>query len=250
VDIKNLYYPESRFGGFSDVDGTIAFYTRVNALLKSEYTVVDVGCGRGQYQDDPVPVRKNLRIFKGKCKKIIGIDVDKEAKDNPYLDEFHLIENGHWPIADGVADLCVCSSVLEHIEDPDTFFSECQRVLKPGGYFCARTPNLFSYLGLASKLIANRWHKHLLCRSLNDRKEEDVFPTLHRCNTKRKLLKLLKDNNFSSCVYGYEAEPSYFSFSKYLYYLAFQLQKITPKCLSITLFIFAKKNPNIPSQAT
>jgi len=29
------HYPESRFGGFSDIDGTVTFYSRVNALLVS-----------------------------------------------------------------------------------------------------------------------------------------------------------------------------------------------------------------------
>ena len=28
------FYPQIRFGGFTHADGTIAFYVRVNALLK------------------------------------------------------------------------------------------------------------------------------------------------------------------------------------------------------------------------
>ncbi len=41
------FYPESRFGGFSDLDGTVAFYGRIQALLAAGMTVLDVGCGRG-----------------------------------------------------------------------------------------------------------------------------------------------------------------------------------------------------------
>ena len=37
------FYPESRFGGFTDIDGTVAFYSRVNALVKPLYVVVDFG---------------------------------------------------------------------------------------------------------------------------------------------------------------------------------------------------------------
>src|SRR5438093_943558 len=47
MDYKSLYYPESRFGGFTGVDGTLAFYIRVNSLIDSSSVVLDVGCGRG-----------------------------------------------------------------------------------------------------------------------------------------------------------------------------------------------------------
>ena len=30
---RERFYPESRFGGFTDIDGTIAFYTRVHSQL-------------------------------------------------------------------------------------------------------------------------------------------------------------------------------------------------------------------------
>lgn len=47
-DYMGLYYPESRFGGFTDVDGTVAFYTRVQSLVEAGSVVLDVGCGRGE----------------------------------------------------------------------------------------------------------------------------------------------------------------------------------------------------------
>ncbi len=79
------HYQESRFGGFTDVDGTVAFYTRVHALLEPSFVVLDVGCGRGAYGTDPVRVRRELRIFKGKCRRIIGIDPDEQAKGGEFL---------------------------------------------------------------------------------------------------------------------------------------------------------------------
>ncbi|MFU8771779.1 MAG: SAM-dependent methyltransferase, partial [Anaerolineales bacterium] len=88
MDYKSIFYPESRFGGFSNVDGTIAFYQRVNSLIDLETIVIDVGCGRGAYQDDPIPYRKQLRELRHNCSRVIGIDVDPSAKDNPFVDEF------------------------------------------------------------------------------------------------------------------------------------------------------------------
>ena len=121
MDYKQIYYPESRFGGFTNLDGTIAFYTRINALIDPSYTVLDIGCGRGSYGEDPVKLRRDLHILRGKGKKIIGIDLDENAKVNPYLDEFQLIKNNHWPVENSSVDLGVADFVLEHVGDPDSF---------------------------------------------------------------------------------------------------------------------------------
>ena len=56
MNYLNIHYPESLFGGFTDVDGTITFFTRVNALIDSSSVVLDVGCGRGVYGEDTVAV--------------------------------------------------------------------------------------------------------------------------------------------------------------------------------------------------
>ena len=56
MDYTGSFYPESKFGGFTDINGHIVFYTRVNALIASASVVLDVGCGRGAYGEDPLPI--------------------------------------------------------------------------------------------------------------------------------------------------------------------------------------------------
>src|SRR5512139_2576845 len=107
MNFKQIYYPETKLGGFSNVDGTIAFYNRVNALLTPASLVVDIGCGRGAYGEDPVPFRRQLRILKGKCQRIIGIDLSQAGHENPFIDEFRLIEKENWPVEDRSIDLCL-----------------------------------------------------------------------------------------------------------------------------------------------
>jgi hypothetical protein len=94
------FYPESNFGGFSDIDGTVVFYTRVNALVQPSFRVVNFGCGRGACAEDPVTFRRNLSSsLKGKVAKVIGLDVDPAGFDNPTLDEFRLVTpDGLWPL--------------------------------------------------------------------------------------------------------------------------------------------------------
>jgi len=132
MDFKHLFYPESRFGGFTDIDGTIIFYTRVNSLLEPHYVVVDFGCGRGAHRDDPVVIRRELKILKGKVQKVIGLDIDPVAEENPYIDEFYLLKGDVWPLQDDSVDLCISDAVLEHLERPESFFAECARVLRRG----------------------------------------------------------------------------------------------------------------------
>ena len=49
------FYPEAAVGGFSQVDGVIEFYTRVNALVDAESRVLDFGAGRAWWAVESVP---------------------------------------------------------------------------------------------------------------------------------------------------------------------------------------------------
>ncbi|MFH0964193.1 MAG: methyltransferase domain-containing protein [Planctomycetota bacterium] len=241
-DYRRSYYPESRFGGFTHIDGTIAFYLRVNALIAPSSVVLDVGCGSGAHERDPVAIRRQLRILKGKCRKVIGLDVDENAGDNPFLDEFRLIRKGRWPVEDDEADVCVCDNVLEHVEDPAFFFSECRRTIKPEGHLCIRTPNVLSYFGLLSRMIPSGRRSAVLEKVRDSaRKDEDVFPTYYRCNTTRKLRRMFKEYGFTGCVLGYEAEPSYLSLSRFLYFLGVLHQRFAPRAFRVAIFAFGKK---------
>src|SRR5579859_8201431 len=156
-------HPELDFGGFTDIDGTVLFHARVQELLRPDAIAVDVGCGRGAQADDPVRLRRDLRILRGKCSQVIGLDVDPAAAGNPFIDQFRLIESsGRWPLETGSADLAVADFVLEHIADPQTFFGEAARVLRPGGVLCIRSINAWSYVALASRLVPNGFHARLL----------------------------------------------------------------------------------------
>ena len=169
------WYPEVRFGGFTNVDGTVAFYTRVNSVLDASFVVLDLGCGRGAAASDRVPWRRGLRQLKRRCDRVIGADVDPTAATNPFIDEFRLIEEGRIPLPDGCVDVCVSDSVVEHVENVDSFFSECARVIRSGGYLFIRTPNIWGYPAIASRVVPHRFHAALVRRT-----QEDVFPTVYR----------------------------------------------------------------------
>jgi len=236
-------YPELSYGGYSRVDGNVAFYARVNSLLTPDSTVLDIGCGRASFMEDATsPWRNSLRVFKGRAGKVIGIDVDPEGESNPNMDEFRLLEDQHhWPIEDASIDLAMSDYVLEHVEHPDTFFSECSRVMKPGGCVCLCTPNKYFYISLIAALIPNRFHTYLTSRVQHGRKDEDVFPTYYRCNTKRSVTRMMNKVGFDVTVVHHEAEPAYMHFSNIAYRLAALAHRLMPPPLCSTLLIYARK---------
>jgi len=233
------FYPESRFGGYTDIDGTVAFYTRVSALLQPESSVVDFGCGRGAYGQDPVEVRRRLRVLRGRVHRVIGLDVDGAGADNPHLDEFCRLQGSRWPLPDSSVDLVLADNVLEHLPDPQNFFTEARRVLKSGGNLCVRTPNAWSYIALLSRLIPNRDHAVVLAKVKERSQADDVFPTLYRCNSLPAVRRMMRANSFEGVAYGYEAEPSYLDFSRLAYALGVLHQKFAPGWLRPSIFAFA-----------
>lgn len=241
-DPLRRWYPEARFGGFTDIDGTLAFYGRVRALLPTDGVVADVGCGRGAHRDDPIAWRREVRVLRGRAKRVVGIDMDPAARENPFVDEFRpMTPEGRFPLEDSSFDLVVSDFVLEHVRDPELFFAECHRVLRPGGHLALRTSNARGYVALAARLIPNRRHAAVVGRAQEARKAVDVFPTVYACNTTGRLRRALARANFDAVVYGYEAEPRYFAFSRVLYALAVLHQRFAPRTLRVSLLAFARK---------
>jgi len=205
-DARTRLYPERRFGGFSRRNGTVAFYTRVAALVRPDSRVLDYGCGVGAHVDAEEPFVGALQRLRGKVAEVVGVDVDGEAARNPYIDRFVPTSGSTIPLASNSIDLCVSDWGLEHFDDPSSFFREVFRVLTPGGYLCLRTPNLLHYSSLGAWMLPFRFH-HRVRRMLGYfHTEADVFPTLYRCNTRGKLERALRRHGFDAYVYRHRGE--------------------------------------------
>jgi SAM-dependent methyltransferase len=236
-----VFYPETTFGGFTNIDGTVAFYARVNALARPSFSILDFGCGKGGHAQDPVNFRRNLRCLKGRVARVIGIDIDPAGAGNPTLDEFRLLApGGPWPVDSGSIDLVLCDFVLEHLQDPGAFFREAGRVLVKGGFVCIRTPNVLSYPGLVSRLVPDRYRKPLLFAAQPERRAGDAFPTFYRCNTIWALRRQMEANGFQAVVVGHDPEPSYLGFSKLAYALGVLSRKLAPSFLRVSIFAFGR----------
>lgn len=248
MPVVDKLYPEVRAGGYSRVDGSVEFYGRINALVTRHSVVLDFGAGRGKdVTDDPVPYRRSLRALKGKVAEVIGADVDPVVLSNAGVDRAMVIEeHGLIPLPDHSVDVIVSDFCFEHVRSPSHVAKELTRILKPGGWLCARTPNRWGYIGLAANTVPNRFHTALLRRLQPTRKPGDVFPTRYLLNTKRQIRSYFPASTYIDCSYMYDSEPAYFGNSLPITRAARLLLDRAPEALSALLYIFLQKRPHSP----
>lgn len=113
--------------------------------LNAGDVVLDLGCGEGRHVISAY-VEADVHSF--------GVDLcldDLKTTRDKFL-EFAEPDNAaksfglssanalQLPFADDTFDKIICSEVLEHIPDYQGALVEIQRVLKPGGLFCASVP--------------------------------------------------------------------------------------------------------------
>lgn len=230
-------------GGFSPNDSTIDFYTRVNSLIRPDMTVLDVGAGRAAwFEDDPLEFRRSLRLMRGKVAKVIAVDVDPAVLDNQAADECHIMTQECIPVSDGSSDLIISDYVLEHVDNPRSFVAEIDRVLKPGGWFCARTPHKFHVASLVAQVVPNRKHSATLKFVQPDRHERDVFPTAYKMNTLRDIDQVFAGYRNQSFIF--RCDPAYYFGNKAVFKISEIASHVLPEQLFGNLFVFVQKPGN------
>jgi SAM-dependent methyltransferase len=236
-------YPEIGAGGFSHRDCTVAFYGRIDALIEPDMTLLNLGAGRGaNIAEDSSPYRRRLQSFKGRVKKVIGLDVDPVVMENTDLHKAHIIKIGEpYPLADASVDLIVSDHVLEHVANAKEFADELHRVLKPGGWFCARTPVKWGYIGLGARIVPNSLHVRFLTKLQPERKAEDVFPTLYRLNSLTALSKAFPKARWHNYTYGFNGDPGYHANRTVLFKLVEIWGRLMPRSLSAKFHVFMQK---------
>ena len=241
--VKAHFYPETTLGGFTRKDGTVEFYSRVNALLAENDVVLDYGAGRGAWTElDESPFRRSLRGFQGKVQKVIACDVDEAVLQNQASDEQFVIVPGEaLPLEDRSVDVIVTDWVLEHIDNPVEIFTELHRILKPGGWVCARTPNKYGYITILTGLIHNRLHTRVLKMVQPDRKEVDVFPTVFKMNSLGDVDAVSRQVGFENHTYRFTPEPGYFFDSRVMFFVFNCIDAILPRFMMPTLMVFLRK---------
>ena len=140
-------------------------------IVKQEITqndsVLDIGCGTGDFVFDCLPYSKN---------SIVGIDFAKSMVEIAYNKSDKFSQKTNFLIGDALIlpiqsnrfDVCSMSFVLRNISDVDVLLREVHRILKPGGKIIIidafKKTNRFRIINFFSKLystflvpIIGRW---------------------------------------------------------------------------------------------
>jgi SAM-dependent methyltransferase len=242
VDILEARRPEIAAGGIARDDTTKAFYVRINALLRPEDIVLDLGAGRGGQLEGMPTYRKSLARIRGKVARLHGCDVDAAVLENPFLDEAAVFDQaGPLPYGDGTFDLIYSDWVIEHLDDPARFVAELERVLKPGGWFCARTPNKWGYVALGARAVPSRFEGRVLGAVQPGRQERDIFPKHYRLNTLGDLRRVFAPDRWLDASYSMNATPAYHGGRRLLFTAIEFFQKFTPAAMNSVLLVFMQK---------
>ena len=185
MSMKSRFHNEASIDGFTKYDSTIMFYNFVHALLKPGMNLLDFGAGRAEWYFDKVSVqRRRLRDFRDRGVRVTAADIEPAVLEHPASDEQVLMKPGErLQFDDNSFDVIVSDWVFEHVDNVDQVCGELQRITKPGGWICARTPNRFGYISLFTSLIPDRLHTAVLKYVQPGRLEEDEFPTVYKLNS-------------------------------------------------------------------
>jgi len=193
---EKYYYSDDSF-----VDGTTQFHAVCAEWIPSGSQILEIGAG---------PTNETSDYLAG-IGPVHGIDVSEEVRDNRALTSAQVFGGDAMPFPSSSVDACVSNFVLEHVPEPATHFREVARVLKSGGVYVFRTPNVWHYVAMAANMLPHSVHM-LLANRLRGLGPEahDPYPTVYRANTRSRLVSLCRDAGMEvQRMIMIEKEPSY-----------------------------------------
>jgi len=227
---RDRFYPPDFLGMYARLLTTIVRYA------EPDHVVLDAGCGSG-------------RVFQHRqarnVRRIVGIDVTDEPKENENLTDATKGDLRSLPFRDSTFDLAILSHVAEHLVEPAPVFAELARVLKPGGRLLLLTPNRWHYVPLMARLLPHRLHIFLNnWRGVDTR---DIFPTVYGANTAGRLRELCAGADLDvESLEQSETEPEYLAFHIVPYVLGVAYERVANRFgflagLRVNLLLVAKK---------
>jgi ubiquinone/menaquinone biosynthesis C-methylase UbiE len=158
IDNDSPYLPKSKArNGLSSLKTSVAYriwrskltqYVRFSK--KSRFKLLEVGCGPGYF----------LRCFEKwfPQSELVGLDINRNLIEHAqkYLSKTKLLtHDGHkLPFSDKSFDVLCSLQVIEHLEKPESFFKEANRVLRKDGILILSTPNP---TGIPANVLKHKW---------------------------------------------------------------------------------------------
>jgi SAM-dependent methyltransferase len=210
--MRRFYPPERGW-----VDGTTEFHDLCTDTVRSGSLILEIGAG---------PSNDSSRHF-ARIGTLHGVDPDPDVAGNDALVSSGVLDaKGVMPYADSSFDACVSNYVAEHVADPLAHLREVRRVLRPGGLYIFRTPNVRHFVYRAASLTPHVVHTTLSnrLRALPPDAHEP-YPTVYALNSASTIRQAAGMAGLSVDLLRFiEKEPSYGMASRALFlpFLAYE----------------------------
>ncbi len=197
-----------RFFPGESSDAEAGYHRELQSHVKNARAILDFGCGDNT----------ELARYRSPGRQVWGVDTHV----HPHLHHPNwfrcLSPSGKAPFPDHSFDIIASCWVLEHVENPEAFLGEIQRLLKPGGSFISVSINSRHYVTLLSRLIGLLPHfiTQKLVQKLYGRPTHDTFPTYFRLNSGASLRRSAQRIGLKLATNERFANPDYFFFSPLL----------------------------------
>jgi len=200
------------------VDGTREFHTLCARVITPHSRILEIGAG---------PSNATSR-FLATLGTVTGLDPDPDVLSNDALAEATVLRGNRFPFEDRTFDACVSNYVVEHLGNPRDHLVEVRRVLKPGGAYVFRTPNLFHYVAVGARLTPHWVHLALSNRMRGlARTVHEPYPTKYRMNSSKSITLAASAAGFEVELIRYvEKEPTYGRFAKPIYLVLMLYERI------------------------
>jgi 2-polyprenyl-3-methyl-5-hydroxy-6-metoxy-1,4-benzoquinol methylase len=183
-----------RFGYYS---GEARYEATVDGLVSEGCAWLDVGGGKALF-----PYNKPLSAtLSQRCAFLVGVDPSGNIDDNPYVHQRAKCTIEEYK-GEQKFELATLRMVAEHIQEPRAAVESLARLIKPGGKVVVFTPNRWSPVSVAASIIPFRLHQPITSL-LWGTKEEDVFPTVYKMNTRSRLRTLFDEAGFHEIAFAH-----------------------------------------------
>ncbi|HEY8038208.1 MAG TPA: methyltransferase domain-containing protein [Polyangiaceae bacterium] len=196
-------------------DGTTEFHELCRARAGRGGKILEVGAG---------PTNATS-AFLATLGELHGLDVSDEVHGNADLTSSGVIEGDRYPFGDATFDLVVSNYVVEHVQDAAAHLAEIARVLRDGGCYVFRTPNLVHYVALVSRLAPHSAHRRFANRLRElPAGHHEPWPTVYAMNTPASVRRHAAQAGFDvdrldlvekEPSYGMVARPLFLAFMAY-----------------------------------
>lgn len=218
-EIENLNWSPALRWKFNYFNPDDVYEALMEKIVTKNSIWLDVGCGRNIFPSN----QKLSRILADRANLLVGVDPDETLYENPYVHEKFIGSMEDFQDTRKF-NLVTMRMVAEHVDQPKRLLESLTRVLAPNGLVIVYTVYKYSPVPIVTNLVPFKLHNPVKY-FLWDTEPADTFPTCFKMNTRKTLLNLFSNSQFSERLFLCLDDCRTFSGFKPLAYLELVIQK-------------------------